>query len=229
MRKAGMTRSVPLPRPANLARALSLLLIALAALLCRPAPSSAASATRACASARTKQRVRACAGRNRAGHAQGRAKGRHSGRHHRINKKKKASRHGTVNVPGAGAPPATCEDGSKPQGEGHGSFSCADGAEPVCASGAEPVPAKGGSKLVCPAATGAGAELSEAECADGDTPERTSAGAYACEDGSSPACADGSRPAPADDGSMLACPAQGTPAPASPDEEEAGEEDEAAG
>jgi hypothetical protein len=82
---------------------------------------------------------------------------------------------------------------------------------------------------VCPSAPGAGAEWSEAECEDGGTPERTSAGSYACEDGSRPACADGSRPILSDDGSMLACmqgtPTPSSPAPPSPAEEEAGEDE----
>jgi hypothetical protein len=227
--EAGMIDSAPLPRTAKLALALALLLAALAVLLCRPSPSSATSAAGACASAHAEQHVRACAGRNRAGHARGRAKGRHSGRHHRINKKKKAAQHGSVNQPSAVAPPATCEDGSKPQSEGDGSFSCADGSEPVCAGGAEPAPAKNGAKLLCPTAPSAGVEWSEAECEDGGAPERSGAGSYVCEDGSRPACTDGSRPILSDDGSMLVC-IQGTPAPSSPApspaEEEAGEEDE---
>jgi hypothetical protein len=169
--------------------------------------------------------VRACAGRNRAGHARGRAKGRHSGRHHRINKKKRVAQHGSVNTPSAVAPPATCEDGSKPQSEGAGSFSCADGSEPVCAAGAEPAPAKNGAKLVCPAAPSAGVEWSEAECEDGGAPERSDAGSYVCEDGSRPACLDGSRPILSDDGSMLVC-IQGTPAPSSPAPAEEDGEDE---
>jgi hypothetical protein len=172
--------------------------------------------------------VRACAGRNRAGHAHHKAKARHSGRHRPINKKKKAAQHGSVGTPSTVAPPATCEDGSKPQSEGAGSFSCTDGSEPVCAGGAEPVSAKNGAKLVCPAAAvAAGVEWSEAECEDGGAPERTDGGSYACEDGSRPACADGSRPVLSDDGSMLVC-IRGTPAPSSPsspgeeeDEEEA--------
>jgi hypothetical protein len=226
--KASMIGSAHLPRPAKLALALALLLTALAALLCRPAPSSASSAAGACASAHAKQHVRACAGRNRAGHARGKAKGRRSGRHHRINKKK-AAQHVSVDAPSTAAPPATCEDGSKPQSEGDGSFSCADGSGPVCSGGAEPVPTKNGANLLCPAAPGTGAEWSEAECEDGGAPERTSGGSYACEDGSRPACADGSRPTLSDDGSMLVCmqgtPTPSSPAPPSPAEEEAGEDE----
>jgi hypothetical protein len=222
--KAGMTGSTPLLRPAKLA----LLLTAIATLLCRPASSSAGSAAGACASSHATQHVRACAGRNGAGRAHGKAKGRHSGRHHRINKKKKAAQHGSVHAPSTPAKPATCEDGSTPQSEGDASFSCADGSEPACAGGGEPAPGKDGGKLVCPAAPRAATEWSEAECEDGDTPERSSDGTYSCEDGSSPVCANGSRPTPADAGSMLVCLAQGTPAPTSPSSpvEDAGEEDE---
>ncbi len=225
-----MISSTHLPRPAKLALALALLLTALAALLCRPAPSSAKSAAAgACASAHAKQHVRACAGRHRAGHARGKAKGRHSGRHHRINKKKKAVQHGSVHAPSTPAQPATCEDGSRPQSEGDGSFSCADGSEPACTGGGEPVPSKSGAKLVCPVAPSSGTEWSEAECEDGDAPERSADGTYACEDGAPPTCADGSRPTPSDDGSMLVCLAQSTaasasPAPSSP-AEDAGEDE----
>jgi hypothetical protein len=223
--KPGMIGPAPLPRPVKLTLALALLLTALAALLCRPAPSSAGSAAGACASAHAKQHVRACAGRHRAGHARGKAKGRHSGRHHPINKKKKATQHGSVDASSTPAEPATCEDGSTPQSEGDASFSCADGSEPVCAGGGEPVPSKNDTKLVCPTAAGTGTEWSEAECEDGGAPERSADGTYACEDGSSPACADGSRPTPSDDGSMLVCLAQGTPAPSSPAPSSAAEED----
>ncbi len=211
-----MIGSALLPRPAKPALALALLLTAFATLLCRPAPSSAKGAASACASAHAKRHVRACAGRNRAGHARDRAKGRHSGRrHHRINKKK-AAQHGSVRPTSTVAKPATCEDGSQPQGESDGSFSCADGSEPVCAGGGEPMPSKNGAKLVCPAAPSASVEWSEPECEDGGAPERSADGAYACEDGSRPACADGSPPTLSDDGSMLVCFAQGAPAPASP-------------
>lgn len=221
-----MIGSTPLPRLSKPALALALLLTALAALLCRPAPSSAKSAASVCASAHARQHVRACAGRNRAGHAHGKAKGRHAGRHHRINKKKKAAKHGSVKPPSAVAQPATCEDGSKPHSEGDGSFSCADGSEPVCTGGGEPVPAKNGAKLVCPAAASTGTEWSEAECEDSGAPERGGDGSYACQDGSQPACSDGSDPTPSDNGSMLVCLVQGTAASAAPSSSEEAGEDE---
>ncbi len=229
-----MSRPTPLLHPIKLLPALALVLLAaLAALLCRPAPSSAKAATSACPSASThaKQRVRACAGRTHSGHSHGKAKGRHSGHHHPIHRKK-ATQHSAVHSPAAVAKPATCEDGSQPINDGESSFSCADGSEPVCASGAEPTPAKSGAKLLCPAPTASGAEWSEAECEDGSAPERSPAGSYACEDGSRPGCPDGSQPTLSDDGSMLVCLAQGapsSPAPGAPAENlDEGESEDAA-
>lgn len=223
-----MSRPTPLLHPAKLLLALALLLAALAAPLCRPAPSSARAATSACssASAHAGQPVRACAGRTRSGHSHGKAKGRHSGRRHPIHKKKQATHYGSVQPPAPAPPkPATCEDGSQPVSEGEGSFSCANGSEPVCASGVQPVPAKNGAKLICPASPAAGSEWSEAECEDGSAPERAGDGSFACEDESQPACPDGSHPTPSDDGSMLVCLAHNVPSSPSP-VEESGEDSE---
>jgi hypothetical protein len=222
-----MIRSSTFAHPAKLLLAAVLLLAALAVLLCRPALSSANAATSACssASAHAKQHVRACAGRNRSGRSHGKARGRHPV-HHRSIHKKKATHHGSVHAPVAAAKPATCEDGSQPAGDGEGSFSCANGAEPVCAGGAQPTPTKDGSKLVCPVASATGTDWSEAECEDGSAPERAGDGSFACEDESRPSCPDGSRPALSDDGSMLVCLAHGTPSSPSPSPVEENEEED---
>lgn len=222
-----MTRPATFAHPAKLALPVALLLLAaLAVLLCRPALSSAKTATGACSSGsvHAKQHVRACAGRTRSGRSHGKAQGRHSVHRHPIHKKKKATHHGSVQAPVAAAKPATCEDGSQPVSDGAGSFSCTNGAEPVCAGGVQPVPAKNGAKLLCPASTASGSEWSEAECEDGSAPERSGDGSFACEDESQPSCPDGSRPTPSDDGSMLVCLTHSTPSsPSSSSVEEEGE------
>jgi hypothetical protein len=210
---------------------LAILLAAFAALLASPALSLAKGTTSGCspATTHTKQPVRACAGRTRSGNSHGKAKRRHSGRHRPIHKKKKkATHHGSVQPPVAAAPkPATCEDRSRPVSEGEGSFSCANGAEPVCASGAQPALSKNGAKLLCPVPPASGSEWSEAECEDGSAPERAGDGSFACEDGSQPACTDGSTPRLSDDGSMLVCLVHGAPPSSSGGEADEVEEDEA--
>jgi hypothetical protein len=134
----------------------------------------------------------------------GRAKRAHHGK-----RTKGASKHADKGVAGANgqAPPAAavCEDASAPTLEADGSYSCADGSEPVCANGAEPVSVSGGSGPVCPVAS-AGAAAGECEGA------AAAAGASAdasCEDGSQPECEDGSRPTLAEDGWTLECPGSG--------------------
>jgi hypothetical protein len=44
---------------------------------------------------------------------------------------------------------ALCEDGSAPEAEGGGTFTCEDGSEPSCAEGLEPVLSSDGSQLLC--------------------------------------------------------------------------------
>ncbi len=202
----------------------TLLPAALALLLSGPAPSDAARARSSCASDHAK-RARACAERR---HARTHGKAKKRSKHHRPSAGK-GSHNAATPAPSALAP-ATCEDGSRPTSEGDGSFSCADGSEPVCQHGVEPVAARGSGKPVCPAPAAGATEWSEAECEDGGTPERAQGGVWACEDGSEPACADESQPRSSDDGSMLVCVAQGSPAPSSPSaDEEEDEEDEAEG
>jgi hypothetical protein len=221
-----MIRATPFARPAKPMLLAVLLLGALAVLLCRAAPSSAKAGASACSSAHATQHVRACAGRSRSGHSRGNAKGRHSVHHRSIHKKKTASQRGTVHAPAAAAKPATCEDGSQPAGEGDGSFSCANGSEPICAGGAQPTPAKNGAKLLCPTSSAPGTDWSEAECEDGSAPEHAGNGGFACEDESQPSCPDGSRPTPSDDGSMLVCLTHGSPPSPSPVEEDGEDEGE---
>jgi hypothetical protein len=192
--------------------ALALLLVGLLALLCQPAASLAKNAGSACsaAAAQKKTGARACAGRNRKGRAHAKVKGRHAKRHHSINKKKK-SKHGSVGPVAAPPKPAVCEDGSRPVNEGEGSYTCANGNEPICKNGAQPAPSREGTKLLCPTSSRNSAEWSEAECGDGSSPEASLGGGFACEDGSQPRCEDGSRPTASGDGSMLVCLVSGPP------------------
>ncbi|HUA75167.1 MAG TPA: hypothetical protein VL988_10465 [Solirubrobacteraceae bacterium] len=143
-------------------------------------------------------------------------------KHHVKKPRKHKAKHGSAKPATPAPKPATCEDGSRPVNEGEGSFSCADGGEPVCTNGVEPTPTRSGSKPVCPVTTSSTTEFTEAECEDGSPPERSDTGAFVCEDSSRPACPDGSQPTLSDDGSMLACLAQVTngSAPSSPPEEE---------
>jgi hypothetical protein len=205
--------------------AFAVLFAGLAVLLCAPAvsPAKAKSAASSCSSAAThaKPHVRACAGRHGSARAHRKLKSRHSRGHHRIKKKSKRH-HDTTGATRPAPKPASCEDGSRPHSEGEGDYSCADGSEPVCANGAEPTPTLSGTKLVCPLASAPGIDWSEAECEDGEAPERDASGSYVCEDGSRPSCPDGSQPTLSDDGSMLVCMTHGSggPAPASPQGEE---------
>ena len=76
--------------------------------------------------------------------------------------------------PHAVAAPAVCEDGSAPVREGEGSYSCADGSEPVCARRR---------RTGRPSSNGVGAVLP-----DGATAAAASNAAKpSCEDGSAPA------------------------------------------
>ncbi|HEY1450284.1 MAG TPA: hypothetical protein VGF47_04965 [Solirubrobacteraceae bacterium] len=226
---SGATHSNPAALRRLALPALALLLIGLLALLCQPAASLAKNAGSACsaAAAQEKTGARACAGRNRKGRAHAKVKGHHAKRHHSTNKKKK-SKHGSVAPVAAAVPkPAVCEDGSRPVNEGEGSYTCANGNEPVCKNGAEPALSKDGTKLLCPTGSRNGAEWSEAECEDGSSPEASLGGGFTCEDGSQPRCEDGSRPTASGDGSMLVCLVSGSPPLSSPpaaEEENEGEE-----
>jgi hypothetical protein len=185
---------------------LTLALAALAVLLSAPAQSLA----------RNAQSKHASATRHK-------PKGKHK-RHAKKAKRHSKAKHGTAAPVATPPKPAICEDGSRPVAEGEGTFSCADGAEPVCRNGAEPTPTRSGTTLVCPTSSST-TEFSEAECEDGSAPERSETGSYACEDGSHPSCPGGSQPTLSDDGSMLACLTQGAngSSPSSPPEEEEGE------
>jgi hypothetical protein len=196
-----------------------LTLAVIAALLVRAAPSSGQGSQAACASraAHTGVHARGCATRGHRSHAKGKA------RHHQAKRSKKRSQ--SERIPAARAPstpaspPAVCEDASTPFRESEGSYSCADGSEPICADGSEPVAASGGSGAVCPPATTPVLEFSEASCDDGSPPAGADGG-YTCEDGSQPACEDGSQPVLSDDDATLTCIAYGItgslPTPSSP-------------
>ncbi len=204
---------------------LAILLAALAALLVGPALSLAKSTTGRCspASSHAKQRAHTCTGRGHTGNTHAKVKRHHAKHHHSINKKK--AQHGSGQAVAAAPKPATCEDRSRPVSEGGGSFSCANGAEPVCAGGALPTLSKNGAKLLCPVPLASRTEWSEAECEDGSPPERAGDGNFACEDGSQPACADGSTPSLSDDGSMLVCLVHGAAPPSAGGEAEEDEEE----
>jgi hypothetical protein len=207
--------------------AFALLLLALSALLLRPAP-SLARATSTCSSsaaARAKTHVRACAGRHSSAKAHAKVKGHHAKHNH--SKKKAQAKRKSAHAPAAVQRPATCEDGTTPTRDSEGGFACGDGSEPVCANGAEPVAKRTAGRPLCPVASGSGTEFSEAACEDGSAPERAAgSGTYGCEDGSRPSCEDGSQPTLSDDGSMLVCIAHGAPGSSTPPAEE-GEEAEA--
>jgi hypothetical protein len=202
-----------------------LLLATVFALLVGSAPSAAQSSPAGCASraASTGARTRGCAAREQRSHAKGKAK-----RHHAKHAKKKSqSQHSpAVRTPKTTAlQPADCEDASTPALEGEGSYSCADGSEPICTDGSEPVPASKGAGLVCPTAAKPVVEFSEASCKDGSAPAGASGG-YSCEDGSQPECEDGSQPVLSDDGSALTCLAYGTTGPSPARSSPPGEESE---
>jgi hypothetical protein len=204
-----------------------LLLATVLALLVRSAPSSAQGSPARCASratssgaTRTGGHARGCAARKHKSHAKGKAKRHHS----KPIKKNKFQHNPAPHTPATLAPqPAVCEDASTPVSEGEGSYSCADGSEPICTDGSEPAPASKGSGPVCPTTAAPVVEFSEASCEDGSVPAGA-AGGYRCEDGSQPACEDGSQPVLSDDGSALTCLAYGTtgpsPTPSSPPGEE---------
>jgi hypothetical protein len=212
---------------------LALALAALAALLSAPAQSLARQPEQNLAR-QPEQSLARHAHATHAPHASAtrhKPKGKHAHKHHTKKAKKHKAKHGSARPTAAPPKPATCEDGSRPVNEGEGSFSCANGEEPICTNGAEPTPSRSGSKLVCPVTTSSTTEFTEAECEDGSTPERSESGGYVCEDSSHPSCPDGSQPTLSDDGSMLVCLTQGTngSAPSSPpDEEDEGEGEPAA-
>jgi hypothetical protein len=209
--------------------ALALLLAALVVPLLRPAPTLARGPHRACASAvaASEHGARACAQRAHSGHAQGNGR-RHHAKHRSIKKKKAAQHRAGTRTPAPVPTPAVCEDGTTPTRGAEGAFSCGDGSEPACTAGAEPAPAKNGKKLVCPAATSANTEWTEATCENGGAPVHGSSG-FGCEDGSQPECEDGSRPTASDDGSMLVCLSSGGGSGSAPTPAEEEESEESAG
>lgn len=168
--------------------------------------------------------ARGCTARKHGSHAKGKTK-----RHHTKYIKKKKSRHDPApHTPATRAPqPAVCEDASTPAVESEGSYSCADGSEPICGDGSDPVPASKGSGPVCATAAKPVVEFSEASCEDGSAPAGASGG-YACADGSQPECEDGSRPVVAEDGSTLICMAYRVPGPPQTPSPPSGEESEGA-
>lgn len=221
-----MTSSSTPRRPVALLSAVLLLATAVAMLmlLVRTAPSSAQGSPAGCASrtARTGAHARACAARKHKSHAKRKAK--HHYAKHAKQKKSQSQHSPAARMPKAPAQqPAVCEDASTPVLEGEGSYSCADGSEPICGDGSEPAPASNGSGPVCPTSAKPVVEFSEASCEDGSAPVGASGG-YACDDGSQPACDDSSQPILSDDGSALTCIAYrvsgSPPVPSSPSGEE---------
>lgn len=170
-----MTRSTPLRHTARPLANAALLLAALAALLLllNPAPSAARPAGSACSQVGVgaTHHVRACAGRNRAGHMHS-AKGHRSRRHHSVDGRKKTT-HRAVHPPasppsvGGESDDAGCEGGSEPA---DGADACEDGSRPSCPDASQPESAGEGSGLVC-AAQGAPAPASPAEEADAEEDE----------------------------------------------------------
>jgi hypothetical protein len=79
--------------------------------------------------------------------AAGRTQARRSGKRHA-----KRTPAGGTRKRGSQPPPpaAVCEDGSTPEGDREGAFSCTDGSEPICEDGATPTPSHNGKSLVCP-------------------------------------------------------------------------------
>jgi hypothetical protein len=222
-----MIRAIRTPLPVKALLALALLLLALVALLCRPAASPAKDARSACShSGDAAKHVRACAGRAHSGRSPARAKSRRSGHRHRLHKKKKPAQQGAGAPVAAAAPaPAACEDGSRPRSDGEGAFSCGDGSEPSCGNGADPVLSSSRAKLVCPAPPASAPEWSEAECADGSDPESSAAGGWSCEDGSAPTCPEGTAMRSSEDGSVLLCLAHGASSPGEEEDEGESEDD----
>lgn len=193
------------PRRALALLSTVLLLAALVALLVRVAPSSAQGSPAGCSprAAHSGSQGRVCAALWHGTHAKTKAKHHHA---KRVAAKKKKSKHQPATyTPAIPAPvPAVCEDASTPVRESEGSYSCADGSEPICGNGSEPALASKGPGPVCPTAAKPVVEFSEASCEDGSAPAGASGG-YTCDDGSHPECEDGSPPVLSGDGSMLAC------------------------
>ena len=119
---------------------------------------------------------------------------------------------------------AACQDGRAPLVAGDGSFSCADGSEPVCADGASPHVSA--SRVICPAASAedqeeaesseggcqaesacspsGSAEAPEDPCEDGPA-TRAPDGSFVCGDGAEPSCVSGYNLTVSPDGSALSC------------------------
>jgi hypothetical protein len=106
--------------------------------------------------------------------AAGRTPARRSGRHRA---KHPTRKRGSQASP---PPPAVCEDGSAPTRGQEGSFSCADGSEPMCEDGATPTPSHNGKSLVCPVPGEQEPGSSETECEEAGVAD-CSSGELACE------------------------------------------------
>lgn len=200
-----MTLSAPKRRPLH-ALAAALVLLALAMPLALSPQASAQTRKGACkpsAAHHVKHGAQACAKprHKTRPHARANTRGRHAKHKPARSGHRPTAKPQTV----AGRIAAACEDGSTPQLEGDGSFSCGDGSEPGCESGAATTPSGDGSTLLCDSSPASSSGLPEAVCLDGNTPLLSGDGSFSCQDGSEPTCEPGASAAPSSDGSVLLC------------------------
>jgi hypothetical protein len=109
--------------------------------------------------ARDRRSTRSCA--EPSHRTAGRTQSRRSGKRHAKRTPAGGTRKRSSQIP---PPAAVCEDGSAPARDQEGSFSCADGSEPICEDGATPTLSHKGKSLVCPVPDEPEPGSSETEC-----------------------------------------------------------------